>query len=236
MSRTSKSAWLLIGVISLDLLAQAASAGVVTFENFSEGQAFSSTFTDPATGVVFYDSTTNVFGIEYGAADPLFPGVLPGHFLVGGGFVPGNGTGFVVGFGFTARFPLPVDHASIDVLYRTVDQSFGSTITAQALTQADKVIETKTFTLSSPVVGGVTSFDFQTPVDEIMSLKLTAPNFGTGYDNIAFSSQAAPLPPALPCAAVTIIATIVARWTVARFRSIPTVSSYFVSRRSWWKR
>src|SRR5207237_3987844 len=94
---------------------------VATFENFSEGDSFKPSFTDPLSGITFRNSTTSLggFGIDYSSS--AFGGST---YLTSGGYISGP-TGIVYGanFGFTADLPALSNQVSIDVMRSDGDVS-----------------------------------------------------------------------------------------------------------------
>jgi hypothetical protein len=182
-----------------------ASAGVSTFEQFTEGRTFTGSFTDPASGITFSNSSSNTFTVEFGAATPEFPGVLPGKYIEGGGFVPGPLTSFLVGFGFTATFPKPASHVSLDALYSASNVP-PATISVQAFDAAGNLLATEQQNVPTFLVGAVRRFDFESATPEIQSIRVSAPGVASGYDNI---SALVPLPSALSAGIMVITAIMI---------------------------
>jgi len=102
-------------VIAMLVFASAAEAQTwtrtATFENFTAGQSFKPAFTDPVSGIRFYDSTHPSGGFVIDYSSTYFG---PGNYLTAGvGPVDGLGSDF----GFTSDLPSAADQVSLDVSY-----------------------------------------------------------------------------------------------------------------------
>src|SRR4051794_33235460 len=85
------------------------------FENFTEGEHFAPSFTDPVSGIFFTSSTAanHNFVIEF-SNDPRSPIYLNNKYLVGNGLAPGAGFSLASNFGFTAILPSAADKVRLD--------------------------------------------------------------------------------------------------------------------------
>jgi hypothetical protein len=168
-------------------------AGVATFENFDEGVRGIS-FVDPVSGVAFSEPTTPqiAFCTEYGAALPSAPTILPGHYLVGDGFVPGDLILVSTNFGFTATLPSAAQVISFDFIYAQ-----SGTVTIQAFDSGNQLVASNSII---PPAGNFVEghLELQCPSPTIVKFKVIASTISIGYDNITFNI---PEPAAIYCAA-----------------------------------
>jgi hypothetical protein len=186
-------------------VAARAQAQVVNFESYPEG-FLDFTFTDPSTGVFFFDGRRQgdpvIFAIENGGPPPGLPGWFFGNWLAGGGFAPGPGPSMPANFGFSARFPQSVSTASLDVTASLI--SAGGSVTLEGLNAGGSVVATT----SHPVTGftGQTfAISVTSPAGDIRSIRLVPNNVFDVADNIAI--------PEPSCGAVIIasLASLMAR-------------------------
>ena len=99
-----------------------ARAGVANFENFTEGDFFFPSFTDPASGIFFVDSTGPDPGewvIEFTGARPDLPTASPGNYLSSLGYVPGPSLLLPYEFGIRGILPTLADRVSMTLIYAT---------------------------------------------------------------------------------------------------------------------
>lgn len=172
------------GVALIAGLTSAASAQVThvaTFENFTEGQAFKPSFTDPLSGITFRDSTASGhgFSIDY-AIDPF--GVST--YLTSGGYTPGDGRTLGYDFGFTADLPAPAIRVGLDVAYvpGTVGSPAGTMLRAYNTSGAVVAQTTVPGFVASPFHLEATSLAY-----DIVRLSITVPDIATGYDNVSYT-------------------------------------------------
>jgi hypothetical protein len=165
-------AMVLAGVSS----AKATQSITATFENFSAGQSFQPSFTDPLSGIHFRNSTNfpapGGFVIDF---SPTYFG--GGNYLTAGGIAVGALGG---NFGFTADLPLAANEVDLDVMYvlnsptNVLLQGFNTqgTLVAQ---QAGQTAFRHQFNLA------INSANF-----DISTFKVSVDGGAAGYDNISF--------------------------------------------------
>jgi hypothetical protein len=150
-----------------------------TFENYSEGQTWSSTFTDPFSGIGFRNSTHPIAGafvVEYSSTN-----FGAGNYLTSGGYSPGPIGGFGSYFGFTADLPAAADRVSMQV-----SCIFESTSNVQLIG----------FNSKGDPVAAVTAADgltnpFTLEIDsaryDITTFRVSVNGGAEGYDNISYT-------------------------------------------------
>jgi hypothetical protein len=196
-------------VVALLAVASPSHAAKIDFETYAEGDSFKPTLTDPATGLLFYNSVslTRNFVIEYSDASPAVP-FLPGHYLVANGYSPGGSGIDFSPFGFSARPPQPVGFVSMDVAYTLNGPLTPST--SLALTGYDSHGQP----LASYVVPTygtdiqTTSLSISDPANAIASFTLSQSGLAIAVDNIVFNPVPEPSPAATLLAAATATATL----------------------------
>jgi hypothetical protein len=149
---------------------------VATFENFTRGQQFKSSFTDPISGIVFSDSTTSTGGFTIAGGLSEFGN---GNYLNSGG---DSGWGFQ--FGFTGTLPVSANFIAIDVSTGGIGNS--SSVELKAFNSSNAMIDEKlgpndqidAFTLE------ITSSQY-----DIAYFEIAAVDIATGYDNISFTTN-----------------------------------------------
>ena len=173
--------------ILLTILCPRSNATVVTFENYAEGGKLPSPFTDLPTGVTFSNpqrgASSTTFNIEYGTARAGVP-MLPGHYLVGTGYVPGDSISTATNFGFDASLPSGAAHVSMDVIFNSTSGS----VTLTGFDSTGLPVATSTI---SPVGSFLqTQISIDAPPDSIHSLSVRATgDLSAGYDNITFTPE-----------------------------------------------
>jgi hypothetical protein len=131
----------------------AGTPAIATFENFDEGNAFHPSFTDPASGITFSDSTSaNAnFVIEYATnsswSAPMFQG---NRYMTGNGFVPGDGASMGARFGFTATLPQPARFVELDMAGRGVTGTYSVSLVIQNSSGTTLGSQTVTFNPDEP--------------------------------------------------------------------------------------
>jgi hypothetical protein len=171
-----------LAVSSLFALVARANAQFVrtaTFENFTEGQSFGPSFTDPLSSESFREPTGPLKGFSIDSASGLFGG---GMYLTSGGYSPGPGGGVFSTFGFKGDLPSLANRLSIDVSHLGGDTSqvsltgFNSLggVVSQSFGQADAQDPFRIQVTSNSF--NFASFQVQVP-----------PGLSAGYDNISFT-------------------------------------------------
>jgi hypothetical protein len=149
-----------------------------TFENYTAGQFFRPSFTDPLSGISFYDSTTPPgygFAIDGSPNGAYFSG---GNYLTAGGG-PFNGLGAY--FGFTADLPFAANHVNLEAEYQAdsitnvVLKGFDSSghVVAQESGQAS---------MSNPFTLEIDSAQYN-----ITTFQISVGGGAAGYDNISYT-------------------------------------------------
>jgi len=126
---------------------------VADFENFSEGRTFRSDFTDPVSGIRFYDqvSLSSSFVIEYMGTYPgsaNAPHMVPGQYLGTNGYSSGPGGGVGPSKGFKGQLPDPAKKVGTYILFfseeATIIQMLGFNDSGQIV--ANSSIDVPAFT------------------------------------------------------------------------------------------
>ncbi|HEX3358555.1 MAG TPA: hypothetical protein VHS31_16390 [Tepidisphaeraceae bacterium] len=181
-------------------------AATATFENFSEGQSFSTSFTDPLSGIFFSNPTAlnHDFVIEYGGPDPQLPDITPGHYLKSNGYAPGDGISVSPNTGFTATLPSAALLLSMDFVYISP-----GTLTVNAFDAQGNIVATQSVT---PPPGNFLEghLALQSP-SPFVKFTATSTVDGIGYDNIHFD---VPEPSTLGPVATILLGLRCRRWRV----------------------
>ncbi|HEY1686831.1 MAG TPA: hypothetical protein VGG19_18870 [Tepidisphaeraceae bacterium] len=152
---------------------------MATFENYTEGQNFKPSFTDPLSGITFFNSTggTQNFVIEYSSME--FGG---GNYLTSALYSPGSGGSWAASFGFTADLPTPANSLSISVTH-----SIGNTSTIQleAFNSNNVLVAQKSAISNAP--DPFTLEVISTEYDIASFKMIVSSQIGTGYDNISYT-------------------------------------------------
>jgi hypothetical protein len=173
------------------LLALAASANAqitrtATFENFTVGQTFKPSFTDPISGIIFTNSTgpTDDFDIADGLVEFSNDNYLGS----------GSPAGWSWEFGFTGKLPAPADQVSIEVSDGGI--GYDSNVTLEGLDKNNNVIAEQSGISTPPGTFGPDPFTIQiiSPDYNVVSFQVIAVGIFTGYDNITYTILPEPTP------------------------------------------
>jgi hypothetical protein len=165
-------------MLVLPRLVEAAVTRVATFENFSEGDSFKPSFTDPLSGITFRDSSHpgGGFVIDYSAT--LFG---DGNYLTAGVYVPGPGSGFGAFFGFTGDLPQQANEVGVDVRYGA-DRS---EVSLQGFDALGNLLAQQ----GGPPGQNLLPFSLEihSSAFEIRSFRVSVGGGAAGYDNISYT-------------------------------------------------
>jgi hypothetical protein len=166
----------LVLMLTLDATAQVTK--VATFENFTEGQFFTPSFTDPLSGITFSGSThiSGGFAIDY--SDTQFGG---GNHLAAA-YTPGPTGGWDPNFGFAASFPSPANRASLDVDY----QNNPSVLLLKAFDSANNLVAQQ----AGPAPGAPDPFTLQVASSQFNIVRvqlISGGSVSTAYDNVSIT-------------------------------------------------
>jgi hypothetical protein len=176
MRWTLAAAWVLAGITAT---ASAQVTRTATFENFTPGQFFRPSFTDPLSGITFRDSThpfSHDFAIDGNPGGFYFG--APGNYLTaGGGPVAALGSYF----GFTADLPSPANCVSLDAVYQD------DAITTMVLLGLDKT--GAVVAQQSPPPGTTNPFTLTITSSQydITTFRVSIRTGFSGYDNISYT-------------------------------------------------
>lgn len=161
-----------------------ANAQIVTFEDYPEG-FIGSSFTDPATGIHFSNSTQGIFSIEE-SGSPAEPGWFDGKYLGGSAYSPGpTGSGRWGNFGFSANLPDAVHFISILVNASTLYSDFPGEVQLEAYRADGSFIALHHYEVTGFLLGETFTLSVNSPNDDIDRISLHVFGVFTAYDNIA---------------------------------------------------
>lgn len=158
-----------------------AHAGVATFDNFTEGDFFFGSFTDPVSGITFLDATgpdPGEFIIDFAEV----PGITTGNYLSSAGLAPGPGIALPLEFGFRGALPTPADEVLLRFAYGTDP---GASMRLEGFDADDNLIALTTLV---PPSGAFleSSISIESTLTNIHSFKVTPENLFVAYGLVEF--------------------------------------------------
>jgi hypothetical protein len=166
-----------------------------TFENYVAGQEFKPSFTDPASEILFSNSTgpTHDFDITNG-----LPQFNNGNYLTSGSIGLGAESHQ---FGFTGSFPVPANAVSLEVSNDGIGNP--ANVTLEGFDIADTLVTEQSGSASSPdpFILQISSSQYN-----ITSFIVMAVDIDVAYDNISYTILPEPALVSLPFLGISLLA------------------------------
>jgi hypothetical protein len=161
-------------LVVLATSAHAQIARTATFENFTVGQTFKPSFTDPISEITFSNATSSVEGFAIASGLSQFAGT---HYLNSA-----SDTGWTYQFGFTGNIPVSADQVSLEISDGGSSNTAGVTLEGFDANNALVAQQSGSSNEPDPFTLQITSSQY-----DITSFKVIAAGIFTGYDNIGYT-------------------------------------------------